>query len=199
MPSSPAPLRERPSPGLSISSGQLGMLLVLVSISVLFVATGVAVVVTRAQAPASTLAGVHSLPWGIAVSTVFLGGLSWALQRSLGAVRTNRYDQCQRDLLTGGAFALAFLVGQAVNCRRVLASEAALEPHSFFLVSFFLLVGVHALHVTGGLVPLGYVYRKVVRREYSSSRHEGLKLCVQYWHYLGVVWLLLLLTLGWML
>jgi cytochrome c oxidase subunit III len=182
-----------------MSIGQLGMLLVLVSISVLFVATGVAVLVTRAQAPASTLAGVHTLPWGVAASTAFLGALSWSLQRSLGAVRANRFEQCQRDLLLGGVFALAFLVGQAVNARHLLASEAGVEPHSLFLVAFFLLIGVHALHVVGGLVPLGYVYRKVVRRDYSSSRYEGLKLCVQYWHYLGVVWLLLLVTIAWML
>jgi heme/copper-type cytochrome/quinol oxidase subunit 3 len=179
--------------------GQLGMLLVLVSISVLFVAAGVAVLVTRAQAPAATLAGVHSLPWGVAASTAFLVALSWVLQRSVAAIRANRFEQCQRDLLFGGLFALAFLVGQALNVNHVIASEAGVEPHSLFLVAFFLLIGVHALHVVGGLVPLGFVYLKLVRREYSSSRYEGLKLCVQYWHYLGVVWLLLLLTLIWVL
>jgi heme/copper-type cytochrome/quinol oxidase subunit 3 len=36
----------------------------------------------------------------------------------------------------------------------------------------------------------------VLRREYSSSRYEGLKLCVQYWHYLGVVWLFLLIAIA---
>lgn len=172
------------------------MLVVLASISVLFIATVVALLVTRAQAPARTVAIVHELPWGVAASTLFLAGLSWALQTSLGAIRSNRFDQCQRTLTLGGALALAFLVGQAFNANRVLASEAGVEPHSLFLVSFFVLIGVHALHVVGGLVPLGLVYLKVVRREYSSSRHEGLKLCVQYWHYLGVVWLFLLLVIA---
>jgi cytochrome c oxidase subunit III len=184
---------------MSMSIGQLGMVLVLVSISVLFVATGIAVLVTRAQAPASTLAGVHSLPWGVAASTALLGALSWSLQRGLVAIRANRFERCQRNLLFAGLFALAFLLAQAVNANHVLASEAGVEPHSLFLVSFFLLIGVHALHVVGGLVPLGFVHLKVLRREYSSSRYEGLKLCVQYWHYLGVVWLFLLFTIAWML
>jgi heme/copper-type cytochrome/quinol oxidase subunit 3 len=35
----------------------------------------------------------------------------------------------------------------------------------------------------------------MARQDYSSSRHEGLKLCVQYWHYLGAVWLGLSATL----
>jgi heme/copper-type cytochrome/quinol oxidase subunit 3 len=33
------------------------------------------------------------------------------------------------------------------------------------------------------------------KRQYSSSRHEGLSLCAQYWHYLGVVWLILVTML----
>lgn len=176
--------------------GQLGMLVVLVSISVLFIATVVALAITRAQAPVRTVASVHGVPWGVVVSTFLLGALSWALQRALGAIRSNRFARCQSALTLGGASALAFLVGQAFNANRVLASEARVEPHSLFLVSFFVLVGVHALHVVGGLVPLAMVYLKVVRREYSSSRHEGLKLCVQYWHYLGVVWLFLLIAIS---
>jgi cytochrome c oxidase subunit III len=194
--SSPAPLRQRTPPGFSLSAAQLGMLVVLVSISVLFIATVVALVITRAQAPVRTVASVHAVPWGVALSTLFLGGLSWSLQLSLRAIRSNRFERCQRALTGGGALALAFLVGQAFNANRLLASEAGVEPHSLFLVSFFVLIGVHALHVVGGLVPLAMVYLKVIRREYSSSRHEGLKLCVQYWHYLGVVWLFLLIAIA---
>ncbi|MES1188563.1 MAG: cytochrome c oxidase subunit 3 [Myxococcales bacterium] len=33
------------------------------------------------------------------------------------------------------------------------------------------------------------------RRHYSSSNHEGLSLCAQYWHFLGVVWLVLVTML----
>jgi heme/copper-type cytochrome/quinol oxidase subunit 3 len=54
-----------------------------------------------------------------------------------------------------------------------------------------LLTGVHALHVLGGFVPLGFVVHHALRRQYSSSSHEGLTLCAQYWHYLGAVWLVL--------
>ena len=50
---------------------------------------------------------------------------------------------------------------------------------------------MHALHVLGGFVPLGIVIHHASRRQYSSSQHEGLSLCAQYWHYLGVVWLIL--------
>ena len=42
-----------------------------------------------------------------------------------------------------------------------------------------------------GLAPLAVVTVKLRQGEYSSSRHEGFKLCTQYWHFLGVVWAIL--------
>ena len=41
------------------------------------------------------------------------------------------------------------------------------------------------------------VHARLSRRDYSSSRHDGVTFCVQYWHYLGLVWLLLLGVLLW--
>ncbi|HET9929853.1 MAG TPA: cytochrome c oxidase subunit 3, partial [Polyangiaceae bacterium] len=61
--------------------------------------------------------------------------------------------------------------------------------------TFYVLTGLHAAHVVGGFVPAGIVFARARRREYSSSRHEGVLLCTQYWHYLGVVWLALFLVL----
>jgi cytochrome c oxidase subunit III len=197
MPSgNPLPVRSSAGPGAAWSTGQLAMVLALVSISVLFVASCIAVLVTRAQAPAALARIHHALPWGVAASTAFLAGLSACLHIAVTAIRHNAFSRCQRHLLLAGVCALAFLAGQLLNCRQVLASEAELPQRSVFAVAFFLLIGVHALHVAGGLFPLAYVYARARRQEYSSSRYEGLRLCAQYWHYLGVVWLLLLLTLA---
>jgi len=44
-------------------------------------------------------------------------------------------------------------------------------------------------------VPLGFVIHHATRRHYSSSSHEGLSLCAQYWHFLGGVWLVLVTML----
>ena len=66
---------------------------------------------------------------------------------------------------------------------------------SLYAFTFYLLTGLHWLHVVGGFAPLGVVLYRVNQREYSSSRMEGIKFCVQYWHYLGAIWLVLLTTL----
>jgi cytochrome c oxidase subunit 3 len=181
-----------------MSLGQLGMVLVLVSISVLFVAAGIAVLITNHQAGAAWRSPEgQGLPWGTLASTALLGVVSWQLQAALVSIRNNRFTSCLKSWLRGGAAALVFLVVQAINVRHLTALEGEHASRTLFLFCYDLLVGLHAAHVIGGFVPLALVYAKLKRRDYSSSRHDGLTFCVQYWHYLGVVWLLLLGILGW--
>jgi cytochrome c oxidase subunit 3 len=86
---------------------------------------------------------------------------------------------------------------QAFNARQLAAHEGVQASQALFVFCYDLLVGLHAAHVLGGFVPLMLIHGRLMRRDYSSSRHDGVTFCVQYWHYLGVVWLLLLGILVW--
>ena len=66
------------------------------------------------------------------------------------------------------------------------------DPYARYAFTFYWLTALHAAHVVGGFVPLGIVIARARRRQYSSSRYEGVRLCKQYWDYLGVVWIVLL-------
>lgn len=179
------------------SLGQLGMILVLVSISVLFVAASIAVLITNHQAHVWRAPMREGLPWGTAASTLLLGVVSWQLQTALAAIRGNRFTQCLSCWRRGAAAALIFLVVQAFNARQLAVLEGDQASQTLFVFCYDLLVGLHAAHVLGGFVPLALVHGRLARRDYSSSRHDGVTFCVQYWHYLGVVWLLLLGILVW--
>jgi cytochrome c oxidase subunit III len=186
--------RER-LPGLPL--GQLGMLLLFVSITVLFLAASVAVLITHYQAPNWRAAEHMGLPWSTALSTLLLAATSLLLQQGLVAMRANRFTTCLARLRLGTVAAAGFLVVQAWNARQLFALHAGTPNRTLFLFSYGLLVGLHAAHVVGGFVPLLWVQARIARRDYSSSRHTGLSFCVQYWHYLGGLWLLLLGTLAW--
>jgi cytochrome c oxidase subunit 3 len=67
----------------------------------------------------------------------------------------------------------------------------ATNPNSSF---FYLLTAVHALHVLGGLVGLTYVLRKLHRVVLRRSTLDSFS---YYWHFMGILWLYLLLLL-WM-
>lgn len=188
-----APPREKSS----TSIGQLGMVVLLISISVIFVAACLAVIITRHQVTTWRAPGSSGLPVGTLASTLLIGVVSWQLQSALRAIRSNNFTLCSRCLRWAGGAALAFLFAQAINARQLLLSEGPLATRALFVFSYDLLVGLHAVHVVGGFVPLAIVLTKVQHGDYSSSRHSGLLFCVQYWHYLAVMWLLLLGTLSW--
>jgi cytochrome c oxidase subunit III len=188
---------DRREPSFRVSMGQLGMWVLFVSLSVLFVAACMAVIITRSQVQVWRLPGQAGLPWGTAASSALIIVVSWQLQAALHAIRANAFDACSRKLRWGGAAALAFLFAQAVNARLLMELEGRLATQTLFVFSYFLLVGLHAAHVLGGFIPLAIVQAKVQRQEYSSSRHAALLFCVQYWHYLAVVWFVLLATLIW--
>ncbi len=82
----------------------------------------------------------------------------------------------------------AFLASQLTAWRELVRSGAFLfqNPHSSF---FYLFTGLHALHLIGGLVALLVV---LLRR---SPRRELVDVVTYYWHFLGVLWIVLFGTL----
>jgi cytochrome c oxidase subunit III len=65
----------------------------------------------------------------------------------------------------------------------------ASAPSSSF---FYVFTVLHALHVIGGLFGLGYVISKLQR---TVLRQSTLDAASQYWHFMGILWIYLLLLL----
>ena len=90
--------------------------------------------------------------------------------------------------------ALAFLASQVLNWG--LAVVARMPPGvSIYATTFYLLTGLHAVHVVGGLGPLVLVTARARRGAYWPTRHAGVTYITIYWHFLGAVWLLLFAVL----
>jgi cytochrome c oxidase subunit 3 len=186
--------RETPGPrepSFRMSSAQLLVILGFVTIGVLFSATLVAYVITRNNAhiwhPASS-----GLPPGLFLSTALLVMVSFGMQHAVNSIAHNRHESLRRGLWFGFAFAFAFLMVQAMNWVQVIRAQSLLAHPTLFAFTFYLLTGLHAAHVIGGFVPLAIVMHRASEREYSSSRYDGVRFCVWYWHYLGAIWLVLL-------
>ncbi|MEO7033189.1 MAG: cytochrome c oxidase subunit 3 [Polyangiaceae bacterium] len=176
----------------AISTKQLAMFVLFGTLSMLFGASVVGYLITRAQNDVWKTASMPNLPIGLVASTLLLAALSVTMHRALNAVRQNRFEGTQRMLTLALLIGIAFVVGQAQNWRSMYGATTATDARTLYGFTFYMLTGLHALHVLGGFVPLSIVLGKAKRREYSSSNHEGVKLCTQYWDYLGVVWLILL-------
>jgi cytochrome c oxidase subunit 3 len=122
---------------------------------------------------------------------------SVALQWALMAARRNDIDGVTLGLLAGGASAVTFLAGQLLAWQELNAAGyfVASNPANSF---FYLITAAHGLHLIGGLVALGRATAKVWRGAKMAQVRLSVELCAIYWHFLLLVWLVLLgLLTGW--
>jgi cytochrome c oxidase subunit III len=106
-----------------------------------------------------------------------------------------------RDLPDGMAWLYATLVlGLLFIAGQVLAWQD-LARQGLFLASnpgssfFYLFTGLHALHLLGGLVGLGYVLRRL-RAPAAAPAEGALSAIGLYWHFMDGLWIYLLLLLN---
>jgi len=93
-------------------------------------------------------------------------------------------------LSLSGVLTIAFLVGQFVAWQQLYASGEYLttNPSNGF---FFLLTGLHALHILGGMYVWARALVRVIRGSQSESVKQSIELCTIYWHFLLLVWLVI--------
>ncbi len=115
---------------------------------------------------------------------------SVALQYAQVAARRGRIEDVKYGLIAGGLFAFTFLVGQLLAWQQLNAEGyfLATNPANAF---FYLLTGVHGLHLLGGLVALGRTADKVWRGFELDQVRLSVQLCAVYWHFLLALWLVL--------
>jgi cytochrome c oxidase subunit 3 len=122
---------------------------------------------------------------------------SIAMQCALIAARHGHRDATRDGLVLGGLSGVVFLVGQILVWRQLVDAGylAASDPANAF---FYLLTGVHGLHVAGGFVALGRTFVKLRQGIAIERLRLSVWLCTVYWHFLLLVWLLIFaLVMGW--
>lgn len=129
-------------------------------------------------------------PWPLWVNSAFLVLSCIALQWSRMAARQARLDATVMGFVVGGGFAIAFLTGQVWVWQQFVAWGyfVASNPANSF---FYLLTGVHGLHLLGGLIAWGITVAKFLRHVPLPQLRVSVELCTTYWHYLLGLWFVL--------
>jgi cytochrome c oxidase subunit 3 len=115
---------------------------------------------------------------------------SVTLQLAQVAARYEDRDVVIAGLLAGGVSAVTFLAGQ-------LLAWQELRNAGYFLTAnpansfFYLITGLHGLHLLGGLVALGRTIAKAFGGLALPQLRLSVELCTTYWHFLLLVWLIL--------
>lgn len=123
-------------------------------------------------------------------NTALLFGASVVLQVLHARLRRNNVRHLGRLMVLGGVLTLGFVYGQLEVWQQLRAAGYTMygSPATSF---FYILTGIHGLHMLGGL----YVWLRAgfrVWRQQSTERIAlSVELCALYWHFLLLVWLVL--------
>ncbi len=115
---------------------------------------------------------------------------SIALQWARVSAHQEQADRMRVGLLAGGVFALAFMVGQLLAWQQLvdLGYFVNTNPANAF---FYLITGLHGLHLLGGLVAWSRTTIKVFGGMEVAKVRLSVELCAIYWHFLLLVWMIL--------
>ena len=172
------------------------MRFLLVSVGMLFVTIGIAYH-QRAKTPAHWQhIQVPHLLW---LSTALILASSWTLELARGAFQRRNSLRYARWLEVTVGIGVAFLACQVLALRQ-LAEQGIYLRHNPHSSLFYVLTGVHGLHLLGGMAALSYLLIKAsVRPEvvlFDFRRQRGrAAVAALYWHFLAGIWLCLFVGL----
>jgi len=135
------------------------------------------------------------IPGSFWLSTVALILVSFFLHRASWLVHRERQEEFRLLLGLAWVAAFAFTLIQGVGMAWLLDQHfsAADGSMKIFGMSFTLAL-IHALHVIGGMAFLGFVIYQAYRGRYDHERHFAVDNCANYWHFLDVVWVCMLVV-----
>ena len=182
----PRRVREGAIPG----AGVLGMWVFLATLTVLFVASIVGYLVVRLRATDWPPPGMPRLPAGLWLATIVLLAGSVTIHRALRAIRVGDRAVSTRWLQATLALAFVFLFVQSWNWWGLIRLHMT-AASNLYAFTFFMLTGLHAAHVIGGIALLVIVLVRCLRGRYGSDHHGGVTYAAMYWHFLDAIWLVL--------
>lgn len=176
-----------------------GAWLLLASLSVFFAATIILYaiyVILRMTSPEHPVAPFY-LPLNFVATTVILIGISACLHLAVEAVRREARTDLLRYLVLSLILALAFFAVQSFGMAWVVSRFADDQsPNRSLYGMTFVLALLHALHVVGGLIALCVVVARAWHGRYDHESYFAIRFSAWYWHFLDIVWLLMLVAFG---
>ena len=135
------------------------------------------------------------LPRSFLLTTVNLIAISTFLHLAVQSVKMERLVDFNRYIWLASISGVIFFLLQGSGLTWMIQEQ--LKPDSAMLNLYgftFFLVVVHALHVVGGMAGLVMVIFGMRKKAYDHERYFPVQFCAIYWHFLDVVWILMMLA-----
>lgn len=122
---------------------------------------------------------------GLIVTSVLLLSSFFMNRAEVQISRGNQKGLVINTLLTM-LLGLGFLVG-VIGFEWRLASFGPADGVEGAI--FYMMTGMHAFHVTTGLVFLFIIWRNGIKGRYSADKHWAVEAAANYWHFVDLVWI----------
>lgn len=174
----------------AIGMAGLGMAIFLVSLSVLFIASLVGYLLVRYGSITADAVAPPQLPAILWASTAVLALSAVSMHLAYTAARAGLARRLKAALLTTFTLGLTFTAIQVPALLGLLDAHAIHRHTGLYGLAFFLIL-LHALHVLGGLISLGWLSARAMSSRRTPPAPGAIRLVAAYWHFLELVWLAL--------
>jgi len=184
-------------------AGKIGMWLFLVTEILLFGGLFVGFAIMQSRHPQAFLEAHHHLDRILGfINTVVLLTSSYTMVMAVDSARTDRRKRVIVYLLLTLICAGVFLGIKYIEYShkfhegllpgRFYSHKGDTVPGQFMFFSFyFMMTGLHGLHILGGMAVIGWVLRRAVRGDFSHSYYTPVDLVGLYWHLVDLIWIYL--------
>ena len=125
------------------------------------------------------------------VNTILLLCSGAAITWAHHAVERGRQAQLVTALCITLALGVTFLYNQSQEYRHAITALHLTLSQGAYGATFFILTGLHGVHVGVGALMVAVMLVRASLRKVTASNHLGFDMVTWYWHFVGVVWLLL--------
>lgn len=155
---------------------------------VIFTGYFIIFMVYRTMNPAEFLAAQQHLNVNIGViNTVVLLTSSWFVARSVLAARAGNHRSAVRFVYLGAAGGVLFMILKSYEWAAKIG--AGHTNSDLFFSFYYVITGVHLVHVLIGLIALGVVVRELGNP--SRCRPAVVESAAIYWHMVDLLWVII--------
>jgi cytochrome c oxidase subunit 3 len=128
------------------------------------------------------------------VFSICLLSSSWTIHRAVDALRRGQASSFAFWWLTTIVLGALFLGGTAREWQHLIVDEGLTIRTNLFGTTYYSLVGLHAFHVTVGLIALTTVSLLALFGHVKQEHAERVDIVSLYWHFVDAVWIVVFLV-----
>lgn len=180
-----------PRPEVRLSNGRVAVAMLLGAETMLFTPLIGAYMVLRSASPVWPPIDQPRLPIAVTwINTAVLAASCAAMVRARSAAARRSPRRLERGLTLTALLGTAFLAVQGSEWVRLVAHGLTMSS-GVYGGTFYVLIGLHGLHVLGAVTWLLWVLARARANRFSPANAVAVDLVGIYWLYVGALWFVL--------